>query len=146
MNSVRVRIHWLFCVSLLALAPSAVVAAPEGGTAVDSVPVGMVAHFSGQADCPVGWERATAVEGRIVVGTNTVAESGRTVGVALTDAEDRTHAHPFAVDVNLSVKQVAGANGGNNQGAAAGVQTVVGTTGAATSGLPFIQLLPCVRR
>lgn len=146
MSSLRVRIHGLFCVSLLALAPSSVVAAPDGGTAVDSVPVGMVAHFSGQADCPVGWERATAVEGRIVVGTNTMFESGRTVGLPLADREDRTHAHHFAVDVNLSVKQVAGADGGNNQGAASGLQTVDGTTGDATSGLPFIQLLPCVRR
>lgn len=135
---------FLLCVGLLVCAPTAVVGQTDAG-ATDAVPSGMVAHFAAQAGCPAGWVPATAVEGRMIVGTNTVGDVGSTVGSPLSDLEDRTHTHGFTATFNFPPKNIAGTDGGNNQGAQSGSQVLSSTSGAGTTSLPFAQLRPCVR-
>lgn len=105
----------------------------------------MVAHFAGRPACPSGWVRATEAEGRMLVGAPSVDDVGDTVGTPLASLEDRTHGHGFSFSFNLGSKSISGAGGGNNSGASAGDHTISGNTTASSSGLPFVQLLPCVR-
>ena len=135
---------FLLCIGLLVLAPTPVDGQTDAGTA-EAVPAGMVAHFAAQAGCPAGWMPATSVQGRMIVGTNTVGEVGTTVGSSLSNLEDRSHTHGFTASLNIPPQNIAGSDGGNNQGAQSGNQVVSGTSGAATTGLPYAQLLPCVR-
>jgi len=139
----RSRLPFITCVGLLALAPTGVVAAPAGP---DLSPAGMVAFFPGLSSCPTGWVAATSVEGRMIVGTTTAANIGGTVGSALGDLEDRTHAHGFVASTSIPAKNIAGSDGGNNQGAASGNQVISGSANAAPSNLPFVQFLACARQ
>mgnify|MGYP000420334557 CR=1 FL=1 len=110
------------------------------------VPSGTVAFFVGDAQsCPPGWRAATEAQGRLVVGVTTGDTVGKQVGSELQNEEDRTHSHPFTATVELPYKPLASLNGSNNQGAAAGKYTSSGVSEAVPSGLPFIQLLACVK-
>ncbi len=120
--------------------------AQGGDPGDDGVPSGTVAFFGGSASCPFGWAPADMVTGRAVVAVNDGTSVGRTVGTALRDREDRTHAHTLTGTVSLPSRSIAGADGPNNQGAAAGDHRVTGTATAATSGLPFVQLRACVKQ
>jgi hypothetical protein len=111
----------------------------------DGVPAGTVAFFGSGASCPLGWAPAPNA-GRMIVGVTDPAAVGRTVNTPLADREDRTHTHGFAGSITLATRSIAGANGGNTQGARAGAHAVTGTTLGATSGLPFIQLRACVKQ
>ena len=106
-------------------------------------PRGMVAFFDG--NCPPGWAVATVVAGRLLVGTDRADTVGRVVGEPLAAEEDRAHDHGLsAATISLPSKAIAAADGGNNNGAAAGAQPLIGTVEAAPSGLPFVQLTTCV--
>lgn len=143
---IRPRLPWLFAVTLLSVAPSAVVAAPDGGTS-DAAPAGMVAFFAAQSGCPAGWVAATNVQGRMIVGTNTESDVGGTVGSPLGNLEDRTHSHTFSASTNIPVESNSLVDGcGNIDGARSGTQTVTGSTDAAPTGLPFVQMLACARQ
>jgi len=112
----------------------------------DRVPKGTVAFFSFDdtgGNCPAGWVSATQVQGRLVVAVSQPPDVGVMVGTPLSDQEDRTHTHQYDSVVNLPSRNVAGSNGGNNQGASAGDHPLTGTTQGASSGLPFVQLLVC---
>ncbi len=112
----------------------------------DGVPSGTVAFFSfdgSGGNCPAGWVPAAQVQGRMVVGTTEAADVGVLVGAPLADQEDRAHVHAYQGTVQLPSRNVAGANGGNNQGAQSGDHALMGTSDASTSGLPFVQLLVC---
>lgn len=112
--------------------------------AADGAPSGMVAFVSGGV-CPPGWLHLYEMEGRVLVGTVDKAEIGETVGSAYTDREERLHHHDYAGTVELPKKNVAGANGGNQSGAAWGSYAVMGTTSDSDSGLPFVQMEGCVK-
>ena len=71
---------------------------------------------------------------------------GKLVGAPLINEEDRAHQHAFTASVTLPYKSISALDGGNQQGAAAGMYMDSGTSAASSSGLPFIQLLACVRR
>lgn len=119
----------------------------QGGDPLDDgVPVGTVAFFAPGTDCPTGWMPFDPASGRMIVGVAEPGAVGRTVGSPLTDREDRTHTHEFSGTVALNPRAIAGANGGNNQGAAARSYTVSGSTQPSASGQAFIQLRACVRR
>jgi len=121
--------------------------AQGGGTLDDGVPVGTVAFFGGRTACPIGWVPAPETEGRLVVGVTEPGAVGQVVGQALGDREDRTHTHAtLAGTVFLPVRNVAGANGGNTQGARSGMHATTGSAGPAPSGLPFVQVRACARR
>ena len=120
--------------------------AQGGGPLDDGVPPGTVAFFAPGAECPMGWMPYDPAAGRMIVGVSEPSAVGRTVGSPLADREDRTHTHEFSGTVALAARSIAGANGGNTQGAAARSYTVSGRTAAATSGQAFVQLRACVRR
>lgn len=110
------------------------------------VPSGTVAFFVGDGQsCPSGWRAATELRGRLAIAVTSADIVGKQVGDELQSEEDRTHSHAFAATIELPYKPLASLNGGNNQGAAAGKYTSSGTSEAAASGLPFIQLLACVK-
>lgn len=110
----------------------------------DGAPPGMVAFVAGGV-CPPGWVHSFEFEGRILVGTVDKAEIGDTVATAFTDREVRTHHHDYTGVVDLPKKNVAAANGGNENGAAWGMYPVMGTTSEAETGLPFVQMEGCVK-
>ena len=110
----------------------------------DGAPSGAIAYFTGGA-CPAGWTTAANVQGRLVVAVADGSKSGMQVGTPLTDQEDRQHQHTYTGMVTLASKGVSAASGGNNSGAAAQAYTVTGTTGKASSSLPFVQVQPCLK-
>lgn len=140
---------------LYLLAPAVVIAvlssrprAAQGGDTLtdDGVPAGTVAFFGDRAACPVGWAPATETEGRLVVGVTEPTAVGQVVGRPLGDREDRAHTHATITGtVVLPARNIAGANGGNTQGARSGEYTTTGSAGAAPSGLPFAQVRACAR-
>ncbi len=58
----------------------------------DVVPSGAVMLFD-LAACPIGWSELTDAQGRAIVGLPSAGTLKGTVGVALTDVEDRDHTH-----------------------------------------------------
>lgn len=110
------------------------------------VPSGTVAFFIGDdQSCPPGWRAATELRGRLAVAVASADTVGKQVGKELTSEEDRTHVHPFTAAVELPYKPLASLNGTNRQGAAAAKYTSSGTSEPVASGLPFVQLLACVK-
>lgn len=60
----------------------------------DVVPANMGTYFTGA--CPAGWTESVAAAGRMVVARAGGGTSGSTVGIALTNAENRTHDHSIS--------------------------------------------------
>ncbi|MFO0696085.1 MAG: hypothetical protein U0230_21155 [Polyangiales bacterium] len=117
-----------------------------GGPNDDGAPVGAVAFFASGTACPNGWAPATAVEGRMIVGVTDGAAVGVNVGTPLADQENRTHTHAYTGTFTITKKGIAALAGSNTQGANAQAYSVSGTTAASTSGLPFVQVLACVKQ
>lgn len=113
---------------------------------VDDVPAGTVAFFL-RADnaCPQGWRVAAETTGRLIVGAGTSDGVGKQVGTPLSNEEDRTHVHSFSATADLPYKSISALDGWNQQGASAGVYRDVGISEPAPSGLPFFQLVTCVK-
>jgi hypothetical protein len=148
---VRVRGRWIGLLALLSgmaalgtlrLRP----AAAEDPGPVD-VPAGAVAFFAPETrTCPQGWRPATEASGRLLVGVAHGDFVGKLVGQPLASQEDRTHSHPFSLAIELPYKSISAADGGNRQGAAAKKYQDSGMSGPAPSGLPFVQLVACVKQ
>ncbi len=111
----------------------------------DGAPAGMVTFFNG-TQCPSGWTAASYAEGRLVLGVASGVYVGVQVGAPLRAGEDRAHAHAYSAMITRAVKSVAAAGGGNGSAAAAQTYVVAGSTDAAPTGLPFIQLRACERK
>ena len=110
----------------------------------DGAPAGTVAFFSPEVrSCPVGWAPASYATGRILVAVTTPTEIAVEVGTALGDREDRRHRHSFLGTVELPVKTISAAGGGNNSAARAQRYGVQGDTDPSPTGLPFAQLFLC---
>ena len=112
----------------------------------DGVPSGTVAFFNDRATCPTGWVPANETAGRLVVAVTEPTAVGQLVGRPLTDRENRTHTHTVTGMVALMPRNIAGAAGGNTQGARSGEYRVTGDASAAPSGLPFVQVRACAKR
>jgi hypothetical protein len=113
---------------------------------VSDVPSGAVTFFTRQdGRCPAGYRPAQEASGRLVVGVLGGDAVGKLVGTPLQNQEDRTHVHSFSTVIDLQYKSISAANGGNNQGAAAKKYSDSGVSEPAPSGLPFIQLVACVK-
>jgi hypothetical protein len=128
--------------ALALVAPAATGPALGDGGADDGTPRGTVAFFVGDS-CPPGWTAAADARGRVLVGVGVGEEVGVAVGTPLGDQEDRPHVHPWVATLALPAKNIAAANGGNGQGAAATSYALAGQTDPGPSGLPFAQLLAC---
>lgn len=116
---------------------------PPAGPA-DGAPSGLVAFMAVSA-CPPGWIPATETQGRLIVGAQAPSVIGSAVGSALADQEDRTHANAGVGSVVLASRSIAGAGGGNDDGARSQTYTPPVEVKRETSKLPFIQLTACRR-
>ena len=118
---------------------------PTGG--LDDALRGMLSFVAPDVTaCPQGWRPAQETSGRLVVGVTDSDAVGKLIGTPLLTQEDRTHSHAFSVTADLPYKSISAANGGNNQGAGAGKYPDDGQTELAPTGLPFVQLLGCVKQ
>jgi hypothetical protein len=143
---VRTVARWLPLLALGAGAWLAFAGRAQGGPVDDDgAPQGAIAFFTGGA-CPAGWATAPTVQGRLVVAVADGGSAGVQVGSPLGDQEDRQHQHTYTGTVTLGPKDIAAANGSNDNGAASQTYTVTGTTGKAASALPFVQVQPCVKQ
>ena len=94
--------------------------------------------------CPTGSAPASDAAGRMLLVTTNVGDVGRTYGVPLKDQEDRTHAHSGSMTVDLPSHHISGATGCcNGQATSKGKRTADITSGAGTTGLPFVQYRVC---
>ncbi|WP_062269190.1 hypothetical protein [Endozoicomonas arenosclerae] len=108
-----------------------------------ALPSKMIFFAEGTA-CPAGSTAAADAAGRMLLVTTNVGDVGKTFGTALKDQEDRTHTHSGTMTVNLPSHHISGASSCcNSQATSKGSHSQSVTSGASTSGLPFIQLLVC---
>ncbi|MCC6623127.1 MAG: hypothetical protein IT385_17850 [Deltaproteobacteria bacterium] len=107
----------------------------------DPFPAGAVAFFD-RTTCPAGWALAADLVGRTAVAVAGEAV-GSTLAEPLASGEDRAHAHTFTGAGTSASVSFAGVAGGGNGLAAAGALAVTATGGAASAGLPYLQLLAC---
>lgn len=118
-------------------------APPDAGPLGDSLPTGAVMFFTG-ASCPGGWSPFDDAAGRAIAATTGDSGAGATRGAPLTDGEDRAHTHDLTARFTLPAVSYVGIVGPANNGVgAAGDVVLRGATGAASSGLPYVQLLVC---
>ncbi|MCC6993246.1 MAG: hypothetical protein IT370_01325 [Deltaproteobacteria bacterium] len=122
-------------------------AAGEPSPGPDGAPAGTVAFFSPEVrSCPVGWAPVNLATGRMLVAVTTPTEVGVQIGTALGDREDRRHQHSFLGTVELPVKTISAAAGGNNSAARAQRYGLQGDTDPSPTGLPFAQLFVCEKQ
>ncbi len=110
----------------------------------DTAPPGIVL-FASDDTCPVGWSPLDIARGRLIVAAATGGDVGVTVGNPLGDREDRSHRHNVRLQLTLAQKNIAAANGPNQDGAAPGLHDATFLSAPATSRLPFRQLLACTK-
>jgi len=99
-----------------------------------------------QAACPPGWSAYAPLQGRLLLLVNNSYQAGEPFGFALSDGEDRAHAHVLSGSFSFPSKRVAALGGLNEDGAKSGAQPPLGflnSTGAAPSGFPLAQLTAC---
>jgi hypothetical protein len=111
--------------------------------AAQGLPSGMI-FFVADTTCPSGSSPALDAAGRVIMVTTSTSEIGKTYGTSMKDQKDNTHTHSGSMTVKLPEHHIAGASSCcNGQATTKGNHTASLTSGAATTGLPFIQLLVC---
>lgn len=109
----------------------------------DALPTGAISYFRSAA-CPAGWAPYEPARGRFVVATIGASTTGALTGAPLASGEDRTHVHGFSLSFELKSHSFVTASGAGNGGVArASSVAVSGSTGPASTGLPYVQLLVC---
>ena len=126
-----------------------------------SLPAGIIVFTAGA--CPATWTEYTAAQGFAVVGLVAGGTAAGTVGTALTNLQDKTHAHTYtdvvnhthpenvpssasagtlktAIDTNASGAQDSGSVTANPTG---GVATGTTATKATSDVIAYIQLRAC---
>ena len=121
--------------------PAVDLARPQG----DSLPPGTVSFFN-RNSCPTGWTALGTAAGRLLVPTLGAVGGGTFVGRPLASGEDRQHSHPFSASVTPPQTAFAGSASGTGANlATADPANFTGTTSSASTGLPYVQLLVCVK-
>jgi len=124
---------------------------PGIAVAQDAYPQGTIAFFNLQA-CPTGWQPAQSTSSAALNGYFLVPFAppvnplllGTTVNSAMGNGEVRTHTHTFSSSIDLSeVKYVGIVGCCNDDTSNDGTMSFSSTTGAADSGMPYVQLLLC---
>lgn len=114
-----------------------------GPTRTDAIPLNGIGFFQVPA-CPTGWEPFKAAAGRALLPTIGTAPGGTTVGEPLASGEDRPHTHNVPASFELiDISYVGIASGGNNGVTNSGTASFMTTSDAASTGLPYVQLLAC---
>jgi hypothetical protein len=109
----------------------------------DALPPSAVSFFLGTG-CPTGWVPYMAGDGRFLVPTVATFPAGLTTGTPLMSGEDRTHTHSVSATWSLGSTSYVGVSGGGNGGVTSAGNVMMTTqSDAASTGLPYIQLLAC---
>jgi len=105
-------------------------------------PRGLLLFFPG--GCPTGWSRAGLTGGRYLIALPRGGSAGIFGGNPLGTGERREHSHAVTGSVSTTSHGIALASGCCANGYAQnGTYQWMTTTGGATAGLPYIQLLQC---
>lgn len=126
--------------------PSSSGAGGDGMTTGDSFPAGAISYFR-KVECPPDWEFFPAAHGRAIIASSDGLPRGTLIGEPLAKGEDRTHEHSMTAMVEVPVTEIAGIEGGGNDGmTSAGTYSFVTASGPASSGVPYMRLLTCKKR
>lgn len=118
----------------------------EGMPKGDAFPPGAIAHFRKVA-CPADWEFFPAAHGRAIIASSEGLPRGTLLGEPLAKGEDRQHEHSMTAMVEVPVTNIAGIEGGGNDGMTpAETYTLTTNSGPAFSGVPYMRLLTCKKR
>ncbi len=118
----------------------------EGMPKGDVFPPGAIAYFRKIA-CPADWEFFPAAQGRTMIAASEGLPRGTLMGEPLAKGEDRQHEHALTAMVDVPVTEIAGIEGGGNDGMTpAGTYSLTTNSGPAFSGVPYMRLLTCKKR
>lgn len=118
----------------------------DGTPKGDAFPPGAIAYFRKVA-CPVDWEFFPAAHGRAIIASSEGLPRGTLIGEPLAKGEDREHEHSITAMVDLPVAEIAGIEGGGNDGMTpAGMHSLATISGPALSNVPYMRLLTCKKR
>ena len=112
----------------------------------DAFPAGAVSFFRKVA-CPTDWEFYPAAHGRAFVAANEGLPRGTLIGEPLVKGEDRTHDHGINVMVEVPQTEIAGIEGGGNDGMTpAGSYAFAAMSAPASADVPYVRMLTCKKR
>jgi hypothetical protein len=111
------------------------------------VPYGAVMYFDPDViSCPTNWAPLDNAKGRFII-PGLEQSPVASLSAPLSSGEDRLHAHGYTLQFSTGEMDFVGASGCCNHGPGkAGKITMSGTTKAASSGIPYVQLLTCVNQ
>ncbi len=113
----------------------------------DAYPLGAIAFFNLDA-CPQGWETASDLAGFTLVPFAAVPSGklGTTVNPPLVNGQAPTHSHSLTANIVVPEVKYDGIVGKDNLDTSKdGVMQVTGDTDAVDAGIPYIQLLLCMK-
>lgn len=109
----------------------------------DAFPPGAIAYFRKIA-CPTDWEFYPAAHGRAIIAATEGLPVGTLIGDPLAKSEEREHQHGINVMVDVPQTEIAGIEGGGNDGMTpAGMYSLAAISGPAPAGIPYLRLLTC---
>jgi uncharacterized protein (TIGR03437 family) len=104
------------------------------------IPRGTTVFYEGLR-CPTGWSDVADAHGRFPVGGDST--QGAFGGPPLAPGEDRKHTLAYSGSVNLPGLSLLSIGGSGQGFAKSGTYGISGTTSAASTGMPYLQLLQC---
>lgn len=112
----------------------------------DAFPPGAVSFFRKVA-CPADWEFFPAAHGRAIIAASEGLPRGTLLGEPLAKDENREHEHSMTAMVEVPVTEIAGIEGGGNDGMTpAGTYAVTTISSRASADVPYMRLLTCKKR
>lgn len=118
----------------------------EAQQAGDAYPYGAISFFNASG-CPTGWGPLSLASGYLVLPIMQNSGMGGTVGSPLTSGQDVQHTHTFSSSISLgSLDYVGIGRCCNHNVTSDGTKSFSGTSNGASSNVPYIQLLVCVKQ
>jgi len=118
----------------------------DGPPPGDAFPVGAVSYFRKVA-CPTDWEFYPAAHGRAIVAANEGLPRGTLIGEPLVKGEERQHEHGINVMIEVPQTEIAGIEGGGNDGMTpAGMYSLAAISAPASADVPYLRMLTCKKR
>jgi hypothetical protein len=112
----------------------------------DAFPVGAVSYFR-KVSCPPDWEFYPAAHGRAIIAAKEGLPRGTLIGEPLVKGEEREHEHGINVVIEVPQTEIAGIEGGGNDGMTpAGIYSIAGVSAPASAGVPYLRMLTCKKR
>lgn len=112
----------------------------------DAFPPGAVSFFRKIA-CPTDWEFFPAAYGRAIIAASEGLPRGTLIGEPLAKGENREHEHSMTTTVDVPVTEIAGIEGGGNDGMTpAAMHSFNAVSSRASADVPYLRLLTCKKR